>query len=110
MAAITLERLSKVYGDGTEAVTGLSVVKEGPINRYDLTGYFQDWDAVKGWTQVFLEDSNFYPFGQSPPGGGFSKGGKLYIIGLYTPNNSALPFLFPGDGFKFTEQIAYEIE
>jgi hypothetical protein len=98
------------FANGSEVVAGLSVTKEGSLNRYYLTGYFQDWESVKGWTQVFLENSYYYYLksGCNPPGGGFSKGGKLYIIGFYTPTGP-LPFVFPGDGFRFTEQIAYEM-
>lgn len=96
------------FATGTEVVAGLAVTKEGTLNRYHLTGYFQDWEAVKGWTQVYLEASYYYPFGRTPPGGGFSTGGKLYIIGFYTPS-STLPFVFPGDSFNFTEHIAYQI-
>jgi hypothetical protein len=96
------------FANGSEVVAGISVTKEGALNRYDLTGYFQDWEAVKGWTQFFLENSYYYPFGRNPPGGGFSAGGKLYIIGFYTPRGP-LPFVFPGDGFSFTDQIAYEM-
>jgi hypothetical protein len=96
------------FADGSEVVAGISVTKEGSLNRYDLTGYFQDWEAVKGWTQIFLENSYYYPFGRKPPGGGFSAGGKLYIIGFYAPGG-ALPFVFAGDGFRFTEQIGYEM-
>ena len=96
------------FATGTEVVAGLSVIKEGVLNRYDLTGYFQDWKSVKGWTQVFLENSYYYAVGLKPPGGGYSQGGSLYIIGFYTPGGP-LPFVFPGDGFSFTNQIAYEM-
>jgi hypothetical protein len=97
------------FADGTEVVAGLAVTKEGDINRYDLTGYFQDWDAVKGWTQVYLENSFYYPFGRTPPGGGFSAHGTLYVIGFYTPDTPVRPFVFAGDGFGYTERIAYEM-
>jgi hypothetical protein len=40
------------FADGTEVVAGLAVTKEGDINRYDLTGYFQDWDAVNDRRQA----------------------------------------------------------
>jgi hypothetical protein len=96
------------FANESEIVAGISVTKEGALNRYDLTGYFQDWESVKGWTQVFLENSYYYPFGRNPPGGGFSGGGQLYIIGFYTPSGH-LPFVFPGDGSRFTDQIAYEM-
>jgi hypothetical protein len=97
------------FATGTEVVAGLAVTKEADINRYDLTGYFQDWEAVKGWTQVYLENSYYYPFGRNPPGGGFSAHGKLYLIGFYTPGTPTRPFVFPGDGFSYTEQITYEM-
>jgi hypothetical protein len=99
---------ASAFAKGTEVIAGLSVTKEGALNRYDLNGYFPNWKAVKGWTQSFLENSYYYPTGKTPPGGGFTSGGTLYIIGFYTPTG-LVPMVFPGDGFSYTDQIDYKM-
>lgn len=65
-------------------------------------------DIIKGFTQSYLQPVVDFAIGQQPPGGGYRPGGLLPIIGFHTPQGMK-PFVLPGDGFEYTDQIAYEM-
>ena len=62
-------------------------------------------DAIKGWTQAYLENLVMVVVGQQPAGGGYRRGGVLPIMGFWTPSNAAKPFVFSGDGSDYTGQL-----
>lgn len=67
-------------------------------------------DVLKGFSQGYLQATGAVDFaiGREPPGGGYRPGGFLPMIGFHTPQEQ-VPFVFPGDGFAYTKQIAYEM-
>jgi hypothetical protein len=64
-------------------------------------------DAVLGWTKRYLEDSQYFPTGQRPAGGGYQRGGLLWLVGLWNPDGPK-PIVFPGDGFDYLQLLAVE--
>jgi hypothetical protein len=69
----------------------------------------RDRASIKGWTQAYLQQSTLFALGQEPPGGGYHPGGYLPIVGFLTPNGP-YPFVVPGDVFRYTDYLAYEMQ
>ena len=86
----------------TDVVFALAVTDQGNNPRFQLLA--SNTDVVQGWTQSYLQPLINFAAGRVPPGGGYRP-----IISFSTPNNAQYPFVFPGDAFRYTEQIAYEI-
>jgi hypothetical protein len=93
---------------GDDPALALSVVTgyDGKPNIAAIEAVSQE--AVAGWTQTFLEDSQFYPFGRKPPGGGYRLGQKLVVFGIANTGDPTNPVLFPGDDFSFLKLLAVE--
>lgn len=91
----------------TEVAFALAVNNQGNNPSFQLLA--SNTEVIQGWTQSYLQPLINFAAGQVPPGGGYRLGGFLPIIAFSTPNNAEYPFVFPGDAFRYTEQIAYEI-
>ena len=91
----------------TEVVFALAVTGQGNNSRFQLLA--ASTDVIQGWTQSYLQPLIYFASSQVPPGGGYRPGRTLPLISFSTPNNAEYPFVFPGDAFRYTEQIAYEI-
>jgi hypothetical protein len=100
-------RSSGSRGSDTDAVLALAQTGQGREARLQLLAL--NSDVIKGWSQSYLQPIIEFAADREPPGGGYRRGGLLPIIGFSTPNNPGLPFVFPGDAFRYTDQIAYEI-
>ena len=66
-------------------------------------------DAIKGWTQAYLQDSILFAMDREPAGGGYRPRGYLPFVAFITPRGR-YPFVFPGDMFSYTEHIAYQMQ
>lgn len=91
----------------TEVVFALAATGQGNNSRFQLLA--SSTDVIRGWTQSYLQPLTNFAAGRVPLGGGYQPGGFLPIISFSTPNNTEYPFVFPGDAFRYTEQIAYEM-
>lgn len=69
----------------------------------------RDRAVLKGWTQAYLQLPTLFALGREPAGGGYRPGGYLPIVGLLTPSGR-YPFVVPGDGFRYTEYLAYQMQ
>lgn len=69
----------------------------------------RDRAALKGWTQAYLQEATLFALGREPAGGGYQPGGYLPIVGLLTPTGP-YPFVVPGDAFRYTDWLAYEMQ
>jgi hypothetical protein len=90
-----------------ETVFALAVTGQGDDQGFQLNAL--NVDVIQGWSQSYLQPLVYFAGGQQPPGGGYRRGGFLPFIAFSTPNDAQYPFVFPGDGFRYTAQLAYEI-
>ena len=90
-------------GDDPALAISTSTDGEGKPNIAQLDAVSQA--AVEGWTRVFLEDSQYYPFGRKAPGNGYKRGNKLVVFGISNDGDPSNPVLFPGDGMKFLQKL-----
>jgi hypothetical protein len=94
---------SRQSGDDPALVISTSLDKDGKPIIALLDAVSQA--AVEGWTRVFLEDSQNYPFGRKAPGNGYKRGNKLVVFGISNGDNNN-PVLFAGDGMTFLQKLA----
>ena len=101
-------RSSEGTTSDNDVVFALAATGQGNNSGFRLLAL--NSNVIKGWTQSYLQPLIHFAAGREPPGGGYRRGGFLPIIGFLTPNNAEFPFVFPGDAFRYTEQIGYEID